>query len=186
MRRAELEHLVRAAAAITNRHEIVVIGSKSILGSCPNVPEDFLFSQGACLYLLEDPDLRDVIDGSIGEGSPFHERFGYYAQGVDEKTAVLPAGWKERLVRIQNANTGFRVGLCLDPHDLAASRLFAARPKDLEFVRCMIHHVLVDHDVLYERVELLPVSNAVRDAVKQRFDGLLAQISRDGDSSPLP
>lgn len=33
-----------------------------------------------------------MIDGSIGELSPFHETFGYYAQGVDETTAVLPEG----------------------------------------------------------------------------------------------
>jgi hypothetical protein len=27
-----------------------------------------------------------------------HETFGYYAQGVSVTTAVLPAGWRERLV----------------------------------------------------------------------------------------
>ena len=40
MRRAELEHLIRAAAAVTNEYEIVVIGSQSILGSVPAPPPE--------------------------------------------------------------------------------------------------------------------------------------------------
>jgi hypothetical protein len=40
----------------------------------------------------------------IGELSPFHETFGYYAHGVAEETALLPQGWKDRLVAVQNAN----------------------------------------------------------------------------------
>lgn len=33
MQRRELEHLIRAASAITNDHEVVVVGSQSILGA---------------------------------------------------------------------------------------------------------------------------------------------------------
>ena len=36
MQRHELEHLIRAAAAITNQYEIVVVGSQSILGAVPD------------------------------------------------------------------------------------------------------------------------------------------------------
>ena len=42
-----------------------------------------------------DLERADLIDGSIGEGSPFHELYGYYAQGVGEETATLPAGWRQ-------------------------------------------------------------------------------------------
>ena len=42
MRRHELEHLIRAAAAITNEYEIVVIGSQAILGAVPQAPEALL------------------------------------------------------------------------------------------------------------------------------------------------
>ena len=34
MRRTELEHIIRAASAITNQYEMVIIGSQSILGLC--------------------------------------------------------------------------------------------------------------------------------------------------------
>jgi hypothetical protein len=76
-----------------------------------------------------------IIDGAIGEGSRFHEEFGYYAQGVGERTAVLPRGWRERLVAIDNANTAGVVGLCLEVNDLAISKYIAGRPKDLAFTR---------------------------------------------------
>jgi hypothetical protein len=35
----------------------------------------------------------------------FHETFGYYAHGVGEETAILPASWRERLVPLRNENT---------------------------------------------------------------------------------
>ena len=50
MRRHELEHLIRAAAAITNEYEIVVIGSQSILGAVPDAPAELLQSMEADMY----------------------------------------------------------------------------------------------------------------------------------------
>lgn len=52
MRRVDLEHLIRAAAAITNEYELVVIGSQSILGSTDNVPPEVLQSMEADIYRI--------------------------------------------------------------------------------------------------------------------------------------
>ena len=60
----------------------------------------------------------DLIDGSIGEASMFHATFGYYAQGVSESTAVLPEGWRDRLVRFETPATNGAVAWCLEVHDL--------------------------------------------------------------------
>lgn len=57
----------------------------------------------------------DLLDGSIGELSMFHETFGYYAQGVVETTVVLPSGWRERLVRFETPATNGVVAWCLEP-----------------------------------------------------------------------
>lgn len=114
MRRSELEHLIRAAAAITDQYEIMIVGSQSILGAIPTPPDSLLESMEADIYPIHRPDLADLIDGSIGEGSPFHERFGYYAQGVGPETAILPTGWLSRVIQIQNRNTDLKVGLCLE------------------------------------------------------------------------
>lgn len=133
VRRHELEHIIRAAAEITNRYEFVVIGSQSILGSVPNPPRECVMSMEADIFPMDAEELSDKIDGAIGEGSTFHEEFGYYAQGVDSTTATLPSGWRERLVRLQSVNTNGRAGLCLDPTDLFLAKCVANREKDRSF-----------------------------------------------------
>ena len=163
MKRIELEHLIRAAAAITDQYEIVVIGSQSILGSMPHPPEILLQSMEADFYPLHHPERADLIDGAIGELSPFHNLFGYYAQGVGPETAKLPSGWQERLVKIQNTNTDLKIGLCLELHDLAASKLAAGRPKDWDYVQVLISENIVDKKVLCGRVQTLPIDVIQKD-----------------------
>jgi hypothetical protein len=171
VRRSELEHLIRAAAAITDQYEIMIVGSQSILGAVPNAPSELLQSMEADMYPLQRPDLADLIDGAIGELSPFEDRFGYYAQGVGPETAVLPAGWELRRVKIQNENTDLRIGYCLEPHDLAASKLAAGRDKDWQFVEVMLRHRIVDPQVLKTRISALPWPEA-------RVASLLAWVDR--------
>jgi hypothetical protein len=66
---------------------------------------------------FDDPDDRkaDQVDGAIGGLSSFHETFGYYAQGVSVSTAVLPEGWRDRLVLVETASTAPGRGYLLDP-----------------------------------------------------------------------
>ena len=97
----QLEHLIRAAGAITDRYEFVVVGSQSILGSVERPPRECLMSNEADIYPKDAEELWDKIDGALGEGSQFHDAYGYYAQGVDSTTAVLPLGWEGRLKRLQ-------------------------------------------------------------------------------------
>lgn len=138
MKRPQLEHVLRAAGSLSGCRELVVIGSQALLASHPDAPEDLLRSMEVDLYPLDEPEKSDLIDGCIGELSPFHEAFGYYVHGVGPETAVLPAGWRGRLVRVETEATGGTVGWCLSPLDLAVSKLVAGRRKDLDFVRGML------------------------------------------------
>jgi len=83
------------------------------------------------------------IDAAIGELSPFHETHGYYAHGVSPKTAILPAGWEQRVIRISNPNTGGATGLCIDAHDLVLSKYAAGREQDRKFNQALIRHGIV-------------------------------------------
>jgi hypothetical protein len=83
MTREELEHIIRASADVTNQYEFVIIGSQSILGQVPNPEKVFTVSMEADIYPKDAPDLADEIDGAIGEGSQFHETYGYYAKVWD-------------------------------------------------------------------------------------------------------
>ncbi|MGQ0655188.1 MAG: DUF6036 family nucleotidyltransferase [Betaproteobacteria bacterium] len=160
MRRADLEHLIRAAATIANESELIIIGSQSILGQYPDAPPDLRMSMEADLYPKNRPELAELIDGCIGEGSPFHATFGYYAQGVGPGTATLPRGWERRLIRVDTASTQPGTGLCLEAHDLALSKYTAGREKDLEFTRRMVEARMLDKDILLKRVPTMDLDPA--------------------------
>jgi len=172
MNRASLEHILRAAAAITNERDIVVVGSQAILAQFPNAPDVLLSSIEADVFPRAEPAKSILIDGAIGELSAFHQTFGYYAHGVDETTATLPPGWQDRLVPIRNENTGGATGWCLEVHDLAASKLVAGREKDLEFVRLLLRESMVAPDTLAARVEALPLAPDRLDLTRNRFRGV--------------
>jgi hypothetical protein len=172
MKRHELEHILRAASAITNHPDIVIIGSQAVLGQFPNAPAELLVSMEADVFPKGRPDLSIQIDGAIGERSLFHETFGYYAHGVDETTATLPPGWQERLVPIRNENTGGATGWCLEVHDLAVSKLVAGREKDLEFVRALFKHHLADPKRVEALLVTVPASDEVRELSRARLGRL--------------
>jgi hypothetical protein len=161
--------VIRAAGSIADDREIVVIGSQSILGQFPEAPMSLLVSAEADVYPLHRPELAELIDGSIGEGSAFHQQYGYYAQGVGEETATLPRGWRDRLVRILNPNTNGIAGLCLEVHDLAISKYVAGREKDLEFTRELAKHGLTKRDTLLARLDATEIPADLRKIVAARF-----------------
>jgi hypothetical protein len=169
MTRAELEHIVRAAAAISGDDEIVVIGSQSILGQFPDAPLALLASMEADVYPLHHPERSDLIDGSIGEGSLFHETFRYYAQGVGPGTATLPAGWQDRLIPVHSPRTRGATGLALEVHDLLISKYVAGREKDLEFTAVAVAHRMANEETLLERLGATVLPAAVADAVRARI-----------------
>ncbi len=160
MKRSELEHVIRAAAGITGAEQFVIIGSQAILGQFPNAPEELLVSIEADLFTLRNPGDADLIDGSIGEGSPFHQTFGYYAHGVGQ----------ERLIPIRNANTGGGTGLCLEVHDLASSKMAAGREKDLSFVEALLRRGLANSKVIEDRLASMPLTEERRTAFLQRLN----------------
>jgi hypothetical protein len=127
MRRDQLEHATRTACQIIDRREVIVVGSQAILGtySEDELPTEATMSVEVDILPIavddvETEQLADLIEGVAGEFSPFEELHGFSIDGVDLSTAVLPAGWRDRLVRIQNANTAGPsgepqfVGWCLD------------------------------------------------------------------------
>lgn len=166
MTRDQLEHLIRAAAVIADDDTIVVIGSQAVLGQFPDAPEPMRVSEEADLFPLHHPERADLIEGSIGELSSFHQTFGYYAQGVAEETAVLPAGWKDRLVEIRNDNTRGAKGLCLKIHDL----LIAGREKDLAFLQEAARNRMADPGELLRRLGSVEVAPEVREKARAAIE----------------
>ncbi|MGQ0575039.1 MAG: DUF6036 family nucleotidyltransferase [Pseudonocardia sp.] len=171
MRRDQLEHAIRTACQIIEHPAVVVVGSQSILGTFTEdeLPLEATMSVEVDILPLapdgETGRLADLIEGIAGEWSPFEEQHGFSIDGVDHSTVVLPDGWRDRLVRVQNANTaapGGRpryTGWCLDKSDLCVAKLCALREKDQNFVAALLDAGLVDRDVVAERLASVPVQH---------------------------
>jgi hypothetical protein len=177
VRRGEIEHVIRAAAALTD-DEIVVIGSQAILGLVPEPPGALTESMEADLYPRTMPDRAIEIDAALGDGSRFHEQFGYYARGVGPETPVPPLGWEGRLVRREFPPTaGWKqaaVAWFLEPHDLVLAKLAAGRSNDLVFATEAIRAKIVEVDVLRRGLELMPESH--RAVTTERLELVLSRL----------
>lgn len=165
MRRDDLEHLIRAAATITNDDELIIVGSQSVLGQFPDAPDEMLRSDEADIYPKNYPERWELIDGTIGELSVFHDTFGYYAQGVEEGVATLPQGWQDRLIPVSGPATRGATGYCLEIHDLLISKYIANRDKDRRFCLAAARARLAQRAVLDDRLQKTEMLPEVRDLV---------------------
>jgi hypothetical protein len=169
VKRADLEHLIRAASTIAQDDELVVIGSQAILGQHPDAPAELCVSMEADIFPRNHPERADLLDGSIGELSPFHTTFGYYAQGVSPETAKLPRGWEQRLIAVRGPATRGATGWCLEAHDIVLSKLVAGRGKDMTYAQAAARHGLVHEAVLRERLATMDLPEDLRAAVRARI-----------------
>lgn len=176
MDREAFEHVIAAAANVLDEDAFVVIGSQAILGPHPDAPEAMLRSMEVDLFLRDDPGRSIEIDGSLGDGSAFHQAFGYYAHGVGPETAKAPAGWQERLIRIEisprAASGQVPVAYCLEPHDLVLAKCAAGRERDWQFAATALAAGLVREEILAERIPLLPLSTERQSSIGKRLRSL--------------
>lgn len=167
MNRDQVEHILRAAGAITGRKEWVIVGSQAILGAITDAPDEITVSEELDLYAPGDEHASDLLDGSIGERSPFHETFGYYAHGVGDATATLPSRWRERAIIIRSDATAGVTGICPHPADLAISKLAAWREKDRAFLTALLRHHITTADEIESRLGELNCATAAQ--IRQRL-----------------
>ena len=165
MKKQQLDHVLRAAGRITGEKQFLIIGSEALHGKYPDLPDDIVLSAEVDLVAKANVDRTEWLN-VIGQDSPFHETFGYYADPVDETTATLPKGWKGRLVNLPPGDTDGVKALCLDPHDLAIAKYVAGREKDLVFTRELARRRIVKRKLLLALVVETPVGEDVRQRIR--------------------
>jgi hypothetical protein len=165
MKKQQLDHVLRAAGRITGEKQFLIIGSQSLHGKFPDLPDDISRSAEVDLIARENIDRTEWLN-VIGQDSPFHETYGYYADPVDETTAVLPNGWKERLVILAPGETEGVTGMCLDPHDLAIAKYVVRREKDRIFTRELARRGIVTRERLLALLGMTPVKEKMRDHIR--------------------
>ncbi len=161
---------------------VVVIGSQSILASFRELllPDDATMSAEADIVPFDDDDesKADRLDGLLGEASHFAAKYGIFADGVSPWTASLPAGWDERLVRIEDPDSG-AVGLCLHSVDLCVAKVLAGRAKDVRFLSAVFRAGLVDPDAVAARLGTVALRPSEAGALRRAESFLVGVPRRD-------
>lgn len=154
----QLKQAIRAACNVSGDHEVLIFGSQAILGAFPDAPADLLASLEVDLQPKNKPEATDTVDGPLGELSAFHQAHGFYIHSYPISSIKLPLHWENRVIEVADdvGKKGY-VGYCLEPHDLAASKLVAYREKDRDYVRTLIVEHLIDPDELIACLETMDI-----------------------------
>lgn len=155
MKRYQFDRIIRSFAQITGKPDVLVIGSQAIVGVYGDI-DDAAIVESADLDVSpmdnDDSHLHEIA-GVLGELSLFQDsNDGAYADSVmAEEVAVLPPGWRERLIKVETPNmiTPGRMqarAFCLHPNDVIVSKLFAGREKDYQFCDALLRHEFPEID----------------------------------------
>jgi hypothetical protein len=178
LKRAGVNHMLRAAAAILKHDRFVLIGSGSAIAIQSRLPLAMMLTKEIDIYPdgVEDPnDLSEVLAATIGVASPFHRTFGYYVDGVSPTTATLPDGWRDRLHTYTSPDAPGVTALCLDLADLAVAKLCAGREKDIAWLRAAFGASLLTRALVEERLAMVTDPRKPEpDALRARLDAATA------------
>jgi len=163
MRLDTLKHLARVVLNTAEAEKVVVFGSASLLPLFPELGDD----HGGPLSRTFDADMiplpfsEDVgmmLHKTFGESRAFHLHFGYYADIVrPEISDMFPKGWEERLIPVPDVDGAF----CIEPHDMAAAKCQAGRPKDVELLALLISTWRIDPKLVTERLFAVAMREAM-------------------------
>jgi hypothetical protein len=133
VRREDLRRLFVAARDICGETDYVVFGSLAVLGFSGEVPPRMAASIDVDAFTKGDPGRVFDLVPALGQGSQFEAAHGYYLDAISPQVATLPAGWPERLTRIQlDAELA---AWFLEPNDAAVSKYARMEPRDREWIR---------------------------------------------------
>jgi len=156
-------HIARASCAVAAVEYVTVFGSNAILPWLNDMgiqdmrqfldPGIVSRELDLCVGDGADDALNTLIDGTIGELSQFDETFGVYAHpNPVEGLFQAPFSWRKRIRIVKEPGTNVKI---IVPHyrDLAASKIIAGRPKDMDFALKVARTFDNDADEILSLVE---------------------------------
>lgn len=184
--RDDLIKAVKAVAYHFNANEIVVVGSQALLVGREDIDKSLRDSQEIDLYPTNarqwqsDKNNRaeasEEINALFGIFSPFHKEFGFYIDGVDEKTAHLPNDWRsrEQRLRVRLDDREIEV-IAPSPADLVAAKLYRGDPKDIKFASICLRSGLTQHDQVKRILEVIMPEDMLQNALGRLKRAALSQ-----------
>ena len=84
-------------------------------------------------------------------------------------------------MKLQNKNTDSKIGYCLSPHDLAIAKLVAWREKDIDFLKVMAEHNIINQDTLIALAKDTPLKTINLEDLLLRIESVCQE---DNDLRP--
>lgn len=160
----------RALAEHFDAHTVVVIGSQAILAHMSDPPLRLSMSGEIDAYpgnareweSRTGQKASEEVNALFGYQSQFHQTHGYYIDGVDDATAMLPRDWLARQVVVpatRSDGTPFRI---VTPaiEDLVVSKLARLTDHDRQWIVELKRAQAVDWAVVRDRLRDLPEERA--------------------------
>lgn len=150
LRRPDIDHILRAAAALSNHSRFVVVGTGAVIITARHIPASMMMTAEIDVYAdgVADPEpISDLIHATIGEGSQFHRTFSYYCDGVSPGTAIMPEDWRGRAIKYVTPD-GLATAICPEATDIAVAKLCAWREKDRDWLRAALIAGIVDRNTI--------------------------------------
>ena len=117
-------------------------------------------------------EVADLLDGALGQASQFDAEFGYYCDGVEPETAVLPDDWRDRAKLYSSPATNGVEALAPEPNDIALSKVVAWRPKDVAWLRAAVRSGIIEIETMLSRLVQMPARAGDIADLKTRLEGL--------------
>lgn len=168
---------------------VVIVGSQSILLGSPRAPLQMLMSPEIDAFF---PDRRkwesqpenvgllasEMIEDRFGEGTPFQDRHGFFIDGVDERTVVMPSDWAKRAFhKVVVADHAEVTIVAPDPEDVIIAKLMRFDEKDqIWSVNCSKHLRLDVAEMLRRLATIEP--DPAREITREKLDRAAYFISR--------
>lgn len=129
------------------------------------MPADMSITQEIDIYAPYADDIESIsqmIDTNIGQGSRFHDEFGYYGDGVSPTTAKMPSDWEARAVEYRGAGCPDVVVTVPDENDVALAKLAAWRDKDQDWLTQGVNYGVLSLKIMISRLDRMPEANPER------------------------
>ncbi|HMK80027.1 MAG TPA: DUF6036 family nucleotidyltransferase [Xanthobacteraceae bacterium] len=185
MQKKSIDHILRAASEVTKQTKFVLVGSAAVIARLKHVPLEMMYTPEIDIYAPDADDVElasELIDGNIGQGSQFHNQFGYYGDGVSPETAKMPKDWRVRALEYTSAECPGVVALVPEENDVALAKVVAWRDKDQAWLHEGVRSGILSVRQMAARVDLMPPPNAeaippAREVLKQRLRLLAARAN---------
>jgi|GEM_PF-1170727 len=181
------DDLLRAARSVAEHfsaERVIIVGSQAILLTWPDAPVVMKITPEIDIYPENNRDWEarnpgfeasEEISVLFGEMSQFHQRFGFYLDGVDENTARMPPDWMDHSETMEIDVYGRTViVVCPSIEDVIVAKLHRLVEKDVNFIKACAAARPMDRVRILQRFRATGPDQVLIDRAESLFASLVS------------